>query len=105
DDPEAYDLMFIEKAPMEHLEQEDEWSCAMGTFEFLVQTVKECVDTGYFQAKDHMNLVFLAFASVHGMVTLHNRRHMKMFPPEVHENLITDSLSVMIDMMKQKGSS
>lgn len=105
ENPDAYDLMFIEKAPMELIENEDQWSCAMGTFEILVHTVQACIDEGYFQARDHMDLVFLAFASVHGMVTLHNRRHMKMFPPETHKHLVNNSLNTMINMMRNQHKS
>ena len=99
ENPDEYDLMFIEKAPMEMIEDEDTWNCAMRTFELLVSRIQACVDAGYFKQEHHMNHVFFAFASVHGMVTLHNRRSMKMFPEETHLPLIKQSLDMMVDMM------
>jgi AcrR family transcriptional regulator len=76
---EMYDLMFIAKAPMDYLDKMDEeqWNEGKRAFDFLMVTVAECIEKGYFKGHQTNPLSFLIWSAVHGMVALHVRDRCK----------------------------
>ena len=97
---EYYDLMFIESAPMKATEPQDEWGCAMHTFNALRDTVKECIDQGYFPNAELEVATFTIFSHVHGMVALYIRDRLKMFEvPDLHQ-LMEKSMDHMVSMFR-----
>jgi AcrR family transcriptional regulator len=68
---ELYDLMFIEKAPIDCIESNHEtWQEGQNTFGGLVLTVKECIEKGYFPQQDAEVAAFVIWSTVHGMCSL-----------------------------------
>jgi len=70
--PEFYDLMFIQRAPMEALDKmvDCEWKSGDVALGKLKETVEECMQRGMI-AKDDVNTVSMAIWSmVHGLVSL-----------------------------------
>ncbi|MCI4668919.1 MAG: TetR/AcrR family transcriptional regulator [Bacteroidia bacterium] len=101
ENPEAYNLMFVDNSPMGTIEDEDIWECAALTFKYLVDTVTDCVEKEYFPNKDVMQIVMISYGLAHGIVTLKLHRHMKMFPEEYHDHLLNDTMNYVIEMLRK----
>ncbi|MCC5928878.1 MAG: TetR/AcrR family transcriptional regulator [Cyclobacteriaceae bacterium] len=76
---QMYDLMFNMKAPMEFIKANEEktWKEGHGTFDALRNTVKDCIDHGYFKGHQLEPLSFAIWSSVHGMCSLYIRDRVK----------------------------
>lgn len=76
---EMYDLMFNVKAPMEFIEssEEDDWNEGLATFGALQETVKQCMENGYFKGHNLEPLSFMIWSLVHGMCCLEIRQRTK----------------------------
>lgn len=102
DNPELYDLMFILKAPMNSIEEKDKWTNGVDAFEFLLQTVKECMDKGLLRFKDPMTAAFSIWSMGHGMISLNIRCRIKV--TELTESdtitLIEQSIAAYIELIK-----
>jgi AcrR family transcriptional regulator len=71
--PDMYNLMFSLRAPMDFLVEtkSDDWHEGQGAFGVLKNTVKECLDSGYFKGHTLNPLTFLIWSTVHGMCSLY----------------------------------
>lgn len=74
--PDYYELMFINKEPMNFIDKDQNevnkeiWSGGREVFDFIVGTIKECQQEGYFY-KDHPDYIALqAWSLVHGLCSL-----------------------------------
>jgi AcrR family transcriptional regulator len=71
---ELYDLMFIINAPMESLKKdESDWEEGKRAFAFLLNTIQECLDKGYFKGMQPEVLAFTVWSMVHGIASLEIR--------------------------------
>lgn len=71
---EFYDLMFIINAPMESIKKdESDWEEGKRAFAFLVNTIQECLDKGYFRGMQPEVLAFTVWSMVHGIASLEIR--------------------------------
>jgi AcrR family transcriptional regulator len=82
--PEFYDVMFIQGAPMEALEQMDEcnWSLgdtALGSLKSLLQ---ECMEKGLIQKTPVEAAAMAIWGMVHGLVSLAIRERMNKLVPK-----------------------
>lgn len=70
--PTLYDLMFVQTAPFEHLDQEDaDWVQGQNSFKFLVDNVQACIDQGIMRKDNNAEVIaFTIWAAVHGIATL-----------------------------------
>lgn len=79
--PEAYELKFLLKAPLEALECKNEiWDDGDRAICFVQAIVDQCKEAGYFE--EHLNtesFSIMLWAQVHGLVTLHNNNRLDMF--------------------------
>ncbi|SRR6266487_141058 len=84
DNSEFYDIMFIQHAPMQVLEQMEncDWKHGEATLNTLKQTVDECMQKGFLK-KGNLEAASMAIWSmVHGLVSLAIRdRFEKLCPP------------------------
>ena len=87
ENPEYYNLMFIEREPMKKLTQMGcDWENGDAAINLLKDTVQECMEKGYL-AKGDPHLVSLSVWSiVHGLVSLAIRERMEKFVP--HKELL-----------------
>jgi AcrR family transcriptional regulator len=83
ENPEYYNLMFIEREPMKKLlEMNCEWTNGDAAIGLLKANVSECMEKGYI-AKGDAQLVSLSIWSfVHGLVSLAIRERMEKFVPQ-----------------------
>ena len=96
--PDWYDLLFLTRAPMEHIENQECWSLGMATHAFFVETVQACVDARYFKSTDTATIAYTLWCHAHGLVSLFVRERMRMYPPEQREELAKKSFAMMIRM-------
>lgn len=71
---EFYDLMFIINSPMKSIQKdESDWEEGKRAFSFLVNTVQECIDKGYFKGMQVEIVAFTVWSMVHGIASLEIR--------------------------------
>ena len=96
--PDWYDLLFLTRAPMEHIENQECWALGMATHSFFVETVQACVDARYFKSTDATVIAYTLWCHAHGMVSLFVRERMRMYPPEQREELARKSFAMITRM-------
>ena len=96
--PDWYDLLFITRAPMEHLDNQESWQLGIATHCFFTETVQACVDKRYFKSTDTETIAYTLWCYVHGLVALFVRERMRMYPEEKWMELAKKSF-VMIEQM------
>jgi AcrR family transcriptional regulator len=82
--PEFYDVMFIQRAPMEALEQMEEcnWSLGDTALGALKNLLEECMDKGLIQKAPVEAAAMAIWGMVHGLVSLAIRDRMKKLVPK-----------------------
>ena len=98
---EMYDLMFIARAPMQYLEKIDEehWTEGKRAFDYLRDTVAECIEKGHFRGHQADALSFLIWSCVHGMVALHVRDRCKGLSDKEPEVIFNQSFEALIKIL------
>lgn len=83
ENPEYYDMMFIQRAPMKKLlEMGCDWENGDAAMTRLKATISECMEKGFI-AKTNADLVSMSvWSMVHGLVSLAIRDRMDKFLPE-----------------------
>jgi AcrR family transcriptional regulator len=96
--PDWYDLLFITRAPMEHIENQQCWTLGLSVHSFFVETVQACVEKRYFKSTDAEAIAFTLWCHAHGLVSLFVRERMRMYPPEQREELAKKSFALITKM-------
>jgi AcrR family transcriptional regulator len=94
ENPDMYDLMFIKDAPIVHVSNsnEEQWKEGFGTFNFLRDTIQECIDKGHFQGHEVEALSYLIWSTVHGLVSLHIRRRCEVVLAHKQQTIVKEGL-------------
>jgi AcrR family transcriptional regulator len=71
--PELYDLMFIIKAPMNALVEEEKWKNGDPAYDGLFQLMQECIDKKVVKFKDATIATLSVWGFAHGLISLHLR--------------------------------
>ncbi|HLS29674.1 MAG TPA: TetR/AcrR family transcriptional regulator [Flavobacteriaceae bacterium] len=86
-----YEIMFIMKEPLAHLQQEDtpdsDWEEGLASYEFLLDVVEECQQNGYFQGYNIKNLALMIWANMHGLCALKNNGHLDLVASKVDQDI------------------
>ncbi|HWV70618.1 MAG TPA: TetR/AcrR family transcriptional regulator [Pseudosphingobacterium sp.] len=78
---EFYELMFVMKEPLEFLQsicgegEDEQWDEGVEAFNFLVRTIADCQQAGYFVGHDIKMFSLLVWSTVHGLSTLNMHGH------------------------------
>jgi AcrR family transcriptional regulator len=100
--PEFYDLMFIIRAPMNCLEEDEGWLGGIKTFNYLMDIVKECQDLGQFLAhKDAETLAFTIWSAVHGIAALKIRGRGRVIAEEKRDDIDIQSYQDLLLMLSK----
>lgn len=67
---ELYTLMFINKAPMNVIDEDEHWANGQSAFDFLVNCVQDCMDKGLLRYKDVHAAALSIWAIGHGILSL-----------------------------------
>jgi AcrR family transcriptional regulator len=96
--PDWYDLLFITRAPMEAIENQDCWQLGMATHSFFTETVQACIDKRYFKSTDTETIAYTLWCHAHGLVSLFVRERMRMYPEEKRVELAYKSFEMIAKM-------
>lgn len=96
--PDLYDLLFITRAPMEHLEQQECWKLGIALHTMFTETVQACVDRRYFKSTDVETIAYTLWCHAHGLVALFISERMRMYPPEKRTELAQKSFKMIVKM-------
>jgi len=101
ENPDMYDLMFIKEAPIDHVSNsnEEQWKEGFGTFNFLRDTIKECIDKGHFQGHEIEALSYLIWSTVHGLVSLHIRRCCEVVLAHKQHTIVKEGLEEFFNIL------
>ncbi len=75
---ELYDLMFIIKAPMNSVEEDEEWKNGLEAFSYLRDIMTECVEKKLVRFSDPMTATLSMWAFTHGFISLNLRCRIKI---------------------------
>ncbi len=80
ENPEYYNLMFIEREPMKKLlEMNCAWTNGDAAIGLLKETVSECIEKGFLAKGDAQMISLSIWSFVHGLVSLAIRERMEKF--------------------------
>lgn len=68
--PEMYDLMFLMRAPMNSIKENEPWRNNADSFVVLVNCLTECMEQGLLRFDDVMLAAFSVWSMGHGLVSL-----------------------------------
>ena len=108
ENPEYYDLMFIQKEPMDKLtEMGCEWENGDAALTLLRNTITECMEKGYIAKMDPVLLSLSVWSTVHGLVSLATRARLDKLVPDKTQvwPLIMQSLNWLINSLDISGKS
>lgn len=95
ENPDYYDLMFIAKGVAEKICEKQEWDIGQRSYDYLRNTVKECIEQGYLIESDADAATFAVWGFVHGMAALIIRGRCAMIPQETIKQMVEGSLQFM----------
>jgi len=100
ENPDLYDLMFVQKSPMESLEDEP-WKVGLISFEGLRMTIEECIQKGYLDYDDSEVAAFMIWSAMHGMCVLNNRERCIIISEDKQEHIIEMGFAAFIKTLDQ----
>ncbi len=86
--PELYDLMFILQEPMCADENAENWECGLRVFKMLQDIIDENFEKKRLKGESAPMISFMFWSSLHGMVSLHLRKRLRMYDGLDLESLI-----------------
>ena len=103
ENPEFYDLMFIQEAPMSALiDMGAGWSSGDQALEALKMIVQDAMDKGLLVPAKVETVAMAVWSMVHGLVSLAIRRRLdKLVPAEDVEKTMHESLDWLLKTMKK----
>lgn len=102
ENPDYYDLMFIAKGVAEKISEKKEWDAGQRSYDYLKDTVRECIEQGYLVESDIDSATFAIWGFVHGMAALIIRGRCAMLPDEVVKQIVQGSLGFIYENLKVK---
>ena len=90
-----YDLMFIAKGVAEKIFEKQEWDVGQRSYDYLRDTVKDCIEHGNIVNTDVDSATFAIWGFVHGMAALIIRGRCAMMPDEIITQTVKGSLHFM----------
>jgi|SRR4030095_8097415 AcrR family transcriptional regulator len=102
ENPEHYDLMFIARGVAEKITEKQEWDVGMRSFQYLRDTVQQCIEQGYIVNSDIDSATFAIWGMVHGMAALIIRGRCVMLPQEFVDHIIQGALKFMNESLTKK---
>lgn len=86
-----YEIMFIMKEPLAHLQQEktpdSDWEEGLASYQFLLNVVEECQEKGYFKGYPVNNLALMVWANMHGLCALKNNGHLDLVADKIDQDI------------------
>lgn len=101
--PELYDLMFIIRAPMNVIEEKENWKNGDDCFDFLLNCLDECIQQDLIRFDNKMLAAISIWGMVHGLVSLDVRCRLKVMQmlPEDVDGVIHASVEQYLNLIKK----
>lgn len=103
ENPDFYDLMFVQKAPMDSLDEEESWKEGQSAFDGLKYTIQECMDQGKLNFTDAEIGAFLVWSTMHGMCALNDRGRCKILDESNREHITERTFESFIRLLESHG--
>lgn len=98
--PGYYDLMFVQKAPIECLDHEP-WHAGEGAFSVLRMTIQQCMDKGYLSFADAEVGAYMVWSTMHGMCVLNSTDRCMVLPEDKREHILENGLQELLRLMSK----
>ena len=98
--PEMYDLMFIQNAPMESMKDSETWICGHRCFILMCESIQKCIDTKSIRINNLYIGAMSIWSFMHGLVSLKIRNRFQKFEGVDLEELMKGSVEQMIQLLK-----
>jgi len=99
---EFYDLMFIIRSPMKSLSKDDSnWDEGNRAFDFLLNTINQCIGKGYFEGMNPEILAFTVWSMVHGIVSLEIRNRCSVISEPNQIDLAKKAGNLVIEILER----
>ncbi|MBN8706592.1 MAG: TetR/AcrR family transcriptional regulator [Bacteroidetes bacterium] len=101
--PAHYELMFINKEPVNCIQKDEvEWHNGMKVMELFRSTLQSCIDAGKLKITNIDIAAFAIWGMVHGMVSLYVTNHYQVMdiPDEVARMMVYQSLDATMELLK-----
>ena len=103
---ELYDLMFINKSPLNSITKDkSDWEEGTRAFAFLVNTMTDCINKGYFKGMNAEILAFTCWSAVHGVCALEIRNRCSMISEENQPDLAHKATDMLIEIFERMHTS
>lgn len=97
---EYYDLMFIVRSPMNAIQKDRaEWKEGDKAFEFLINTIQQCIKSGYFKGMHPEILAFTVWSMVHGIASLEIRNRCSVVSELNQKDLAHKATAMVIEIL------
>jgi AcrR family transcriptional regulator len=97
-----YDLMFVQKSPMDSLNgNQEKWDEGQSAFDGLRITIQQCMDQGLLPFKNAEAGAFLVWSAMHGMCTLYDRGRCDVLAEDVREKILDMAFEEFVAMMEK----
>lgn len=100
ENPALYDLMFVMRKPMDHIEHPEDWDCGFQTFYVLQNVMQECIDQKLVRFTNAEMGSLTMWSLLHGLIALNLRGRMLMMPEEAQPYLIQQSMEEMLRLIR-----
>jgi len=101
ENPEYYDLMFINNCVSDSIENAETW-VGHNSFELLRKNMADCAEHGYIHKQDVDVSAFSMWVFVHGIASLAIKKRLTGVPEEFLKNTIFGSLSYLTNLLNIK---
>jgi AcrR family transcriptional regulator len=98
--PEMYDLMFIQNAPMESMKDSEVWTCGHRCFTLMCETIERCMESKAIRINNLYIAAMSIWSFMHGLVSLKIRNRFQKFEGVELEELMNGSVDQMVQLLK-----
>lgn len=100
--PQDYELMFIQNVTMKALAVKQEcWKDGGIAIQFLKDNIVECVQAGYISNTTNIDdLALVLWSQVHGLASLHNTERLNIYEGADIRKLMFDAYAIFIKMVR-----
>jgi AcrR family transcriptional regulator len=99
--PKYYDIMFIMQAPMDSVQNCEEWKEGERAHCQVENLVKECQQHNYFKNKEYKTLSFLIWSTMHGMCSLALRDRLKIYEESERAKIIDKAFKMFKQILSE----
>jgi AcrR family transcriptional regulator len=104
ENPEYYDLMFINKCVSESIKREEHKWIGMESYRLLCDTIALCSKDGYIHPEQIEIAAFSMWSFVHGVASLVIKKRLSVIPEKDLDNLINGSVNFITNNLNIKKS-